>query len=168
MFILASVLISGMLIYFIAPILQLFVLNERQALLPYLLPLTDIETAWGYILNYVNHAVIAYFACLSGIGNECTFAMMINSLWAGVDIVRHSIEELKECVKTDERAARRKDIIREILVEIQDLDRFIIQWKEMFFVKFLYTPIAIPISLSVALLCILIVSNAHTHIFYDS
>lgn len=138
----------------------MILLNERESLLPYLLPFTDIDSHSGYILNYGNHVIMSFFICVSNVGNDCTFAMMINTLWAAVDITKHSINELKISVNSNDHLIYSNKIIHEVFLEIQDLDRFISQWKDMFYVKFFYAPIAIPVSISVAIVCILVVSNA--------
>lgn len=63
---------------------------------------------------------MSHFIVCMNVGAECSFAMIVNSLWAGSDIIRYSIDEMEQHSKN---AVEQKQRLKNILVRIQDLDR---------------------------------------------
>lgn len=163
-FLLSAILVTGFLLYLALPAFQLLFTGERITSLPYLLPFTELNTNRGYYINIVNQIWIAHFICISNVGNDCTFAMILNSLWAATDLIKYSLAELSEALEADGFQFEHQSRLRNIFVQIQDLNRLIIRWKALFYTKFLVAPICVAISLPVALISIMVVSVTVEHI----
>lgn len=157
--VLATVMVSGFLLYLALPIFLLVWTGERVTMLPYLLPFTDSQSDFGYYLNTLNQGWLSYCICISNVGNDCTFVMILNSLWAGFDTIEYSLKSLAKGLIADGFGTEQKKQFRNVLVQVQDLDRLIVRWKILFYPKFLCLPITVAISLPVAFFSIVVVCS---------
>lgn len=114
-------LISGVL-YFIYPLYVFFVDGVRPTPIPILVPFVDPETSHGYLWGIGNQAIIAAVGFVANMGIEIMVALLVNNLWAASDNIQFSLDELALNVRRGRPVAVRQAQLRNILVQIQDLD----------------------------------------------
>lgn len=91
--------------------------------IPIILPFTDPETNTGYYLSLANQGFIM---CLGIIGNfaiEIATTLTTNGMWAASDIINYRLNELGIGATRGEAESVRKAKLRNILIQIQDLER---------------------------------------------
>lgn len=98
--------------------------GTRPMPVPIIMPFIDPDTDLGYSLCILNQAILS----VSGIfGNYCIeilFSLIINNLWAAFDIIDYALETLPIKVHSVQEKINRKRLIRNILIQIQDVDRY--------------------------------------------
>lgn len=88
------------------------------------LPYFDPETDIGYTINVINQTILSHFIVFCNVGHDCTLAMIINSMWAGTDVIKFSINEMVQRQSITGNDADQKRRFTNVLKQIQDLDRY--------------------------------------------
>lgn len=125
--ILAIILLIATTIFYTIPVYMYLVLGQLQPLLPHRFPFLDMHTPWGYAITFVVHVEITFCVTIPNVGHDCTFAMILSSFAAGVDLIKYSLNELSE-ILTKQGAqidVARKAKLRNILIQTQDLERYL-------------------------------------------
>lgn len=108
-------------------ILAFIMKNEIQLPVPVLFPFTDLGTIGGLTINMANQLSLCFIGLTGNIGIEIPTCMLINSVWITTVTICHAIDEITE--RLNEPARNTKIAIdycfRNILIQVQDLDRFV-------------------------------------------
>lgn len=123
------------------------------------LPLIDLSTTFGHYANEVNRAMYAAAVISSVITIEIITCVLKNNVWAASEVIRYSFEVLNEktnnkCTSTEETEL----ILRNIILQIQDMDELILLCKEIYYWKFLLQPFSLVYTVSSCLLTFMLVS----------
>lgn len=94
---------------------------------------------------------------MMNVGIDCTFLMIINSIWTGLDIIRYHLEILEIKMKANGFRLYEKILLRNIFIQLQDLDELVARWNTAFYGRFLWLPVSVAITLSVAIFAIFMV-----------
>lgn len=119
----SGLMFFGFFLFLALPFYLLFVYGIRSILISTVLPFITLDSNWGYLLNSFNTSFVTYLAAICNIAGDSSFAVIVNNMHAGVDVVKFSI---KEMVSSFERTGNRREQtskFRNILIQIQDLDR---------------------------------------------
>ncbi|XP_055300263.1 uncharacterized protein LOC129567422 [Sitodiplosis mosellana] len=90
---------------------------------------------------------------LSNEGIEIMTCILKNNVWASTVAICHAIDEISDCIecpKADDMKGFIDLKVRNILVQVQDLDRFILLLSELYYWKFFLQPIMLTFSVSIA------------------
>ena len=125
--ILTCMLLVSTIIFYTIPVYMYFVHEQVQPLLPHKFPFLDIHTLHGYIITFLTHIEITFCVAIPNVGNDCTFAMILSSFAAGVDLIKYSLNELGEDVlkQGSKKDFRQSAKLRNILIQIRDLERWV-------------------------------------------
>lgn len=121
--IISGFLIGGYVLFETMPLATFLLTGQRTMVTLVQLPYFDPTSNVGYILNVINQTVLSHFVVFVNVGVECTFAMIINSMWIGVDIIRYSVDEMQDQLQSNGDWLQHRKRFRNILIQIQDLDR---------------------------------------------
>lgn len=121
--IISALLFFGLIVFLALPIYFIFVNGERIILISAVMPFTNVYSDWGYSLNILNMSIMAYIIAFLNIGADLTFAVIINNMWAGLDVVKFSMKEMESLLKHTDNKTEKAAKFRNILIQIQDLDR---------------------------------------------
>lgn len=121
----SAALIIAIVIYIIYPS-YLFVTEGAYPMpVPLLLPFTNVESTIGYSLILFNQIIIAVPAIIGNFAIEFGTAVTTNSMWGAADHINYRLEELAQGVVEGEAVTIRKAKLRNIFIQIQDLDRYV-------------------------------------------
>lgn len=117
-------------LYFGFPFFTYISRNELQFPVPVLFPFTDIETPNGIAINILSQLFMTYFGATGNIVIEIIQIIFKNTVWAITVAICHSVDEFSMAIENlDSTPTSRRFIdysFRNILVQIQDLDRYIL------------------------------------------
>jgi len=121
--IICLLLIAAVLEYTFYPA-YLFV-TERQipSPIPVILPFVNPDTNTGIYLGLLNQLFIAFVGIIGNFAVEIGASITTNSMWAASDVIKYRLDELGLSAKNHEDPKVLKAKLRNILVQIQDLDR---------------------------------------------
>lgn len=91
--------------------------------IPVILPFTNLENNTGYALILANQVFIVFAGLTGNFCIEIWFSIIVNNLWAATDVIQYSLDEIAIGVERNETLTIRKFKLRNVLVQIQDLDR---------------------------------------------
>lgn len=122
--IISGLLCSGFIVFESLPLARFILTGQRTMVTAVQLPFFNPETNIGYIVNVINQTILSHFIVFCNVGHDCTLAMIINSMWAGADVIKFSIEEMVQRHSITGNDADQKRRFRNVLMQIQDLDRY--------------------------------------------
>lgn len=122
-FMLAFLLVGGLSMFYMFPIYMFLTTGKLYPLMPYRLPGTNFDSHWGYFINTVAQCIMSFYVAVPNVGNDCTFAMMLSSLWTGTEITKQSLNEIEVDLKMEKHLNDLKWKLKQILMEIQELER---------------------------------------------
>lgn len=109
--------------FWMGPVYLYFMTGKRYPLMLYKIPGTNFDSLWGYCINSFAQFVMSIFVAVPNVGYDCTFAMMLSSLWAGADYTNYSLRQIEKDLKTGELSTGQKCELKKIMMEIQELER---------------------------------------------
>lgn len=113
------------LVFVTFPLCSFFIKGEMSMIVPLELPYTNPESSTGYRINLFHQVILAYFGLTANFGIEIISCLLISNLRAGVDTVIDSVNKLNASLKEKEKLTLDYSYsLRNILVQIQDLDRY--------------------------------------------
>ena len=119
--IICVLLAVGCLAFVITPLYSYLFLGERPLFIPLAFFFLDTETFSGYYANLGYHCVLFMTAIPCNFGIQIAISIIPNNLLAAVDLVILSMEDLSQSNQSDVENTHR---LRNILVQIQDIDRW--------------------------------------------
>lgn len=117
-----AILLFAALIYILYPMYTVVAEGARPFPVPVFFPFLDPETKIGYYLNILNQAIMSVITLCGNLAIEVCVTLLVNNLWAAADVIQHHLDEVQVGIKSGESNAVRNARIRNILVQIQDLD----------------------------------------------
>lgn len=115
-------------IFSIFPFVTYIVRHEIQIPLPVLFPFTELESTTGLVINFSSQVFALFFGAMANISIELIQFMLKNSVWAITVAICLSIDEFSTIFETrdfNETDRLMDQHFRNILIQIQDLDRFV-------------------------------------------
>lgn len=153
-----TIVVSGMLAYLLFPAYAYFFLNQRPMPVPILLPFIDYTTDTGYYINIAHQGLFGLIGTTGIIAIELMNCMLKNNVYAAKESTIYSLEVLAGMLKQSptftDQAIRE---FRNVLVKIQDLDRYLIELCEVYYWKFFLHPMLLAYSVSTSLFCYYVV-----------
>lgn len=122
-FIIAYLLCSGLVVFLSFPVVMHFFTGERVMVTAAIIPFLNLESTWVYCVTLANQVIVCSALAFFNVGNDCSFMMIINGLWAGVGIVNYSIDEMEHEFERERNVIEQKHQLRHILMQVQVLDR---------------------------------------------
>lgn len=116
---------ASTVVFIIYPLYLFVMKGELPKTMPIILPYTDPKTNWGYYINLANQTIIASVGILGNFAIEVGISIMTNNLWAHSDIIKYELNEIVVGIKRGESKNVRRAKLRNIFVQIQDVD---MQW----------------------------------------
>lgn len=118
------------------------------------LPFIDDNSILGFHLNVAIQTAITFFGTIGGLSTEMATCISNNTVLLCSEIVCFNCDEFGEYLKkrknsTAETAAH----LKQILQQIQDLDRFILEMKEVYYWRLFTAPVLIVYSVSISIFC---------------
>lgn len=107
-----------------APLYKNFFTDEREMILPVVLPFTDPETDLGFTVNMVNQMISVLLGTFVIPGTEIVTCILKNNVTATAAVIENSLLEFK-CMARKEKIFSNKCIweFRNIIMKILDFDR---------------------------------------------
>lgn len=116
---------AAFIIFELLPLATFLLTGVRKMITMVQLPYFDPESNVGYVLNIINQTVLSNFVVFCNVGHDCALASIINTMWAGSDVIKYSIDQMVERYRETHDVVEHKYRMRNILIQIQDLDRYL-------------------------------------------
>lgn len=161
-FIMVSTLQAAM-----GPAIALHKTGEMVTLLATKLPFISDDSVWGFQLNLIIQNGITVFGTVGNLAIELSSCIINNTILMCSELVVFNCENLSTAInqKKPNTLANLK-LYREIIIEIQDLDRFILEMHELYYWRLFAAPILITYSVSMSIFCQYAVSNVDFFLFF--
>lgn len=135
-----------------APLFKTFFTNEKEMIIPVLLPFIDPETDNGYYINLASQL----FACMFGViiipTVEQVTVIVKNNLLALVAVIECNIDAFKSSLEVDEEySAKHISDFRNIILQILDFNRYVGDFTELFYWKYCLQPILLMYTISISI-----------------
>lgn len=92
--------------------------------IPIFVPFTDISTIHGIVINILNQAYLSLIGFAGSSGIEVFTCMVKNTVWASAVAICFSIDEISESIKQTKPSRAIDKEFRNILIQLQDYDRY--------------------------------------------
>lgn len=127
---LVMTMVFSLTVFALYPTYGFFVLKEKVLVMNIILPFLDPSTTRGFYINSAHLLFVSFFGILGNIGIELINCIIINNLNVGVDIVSFACNKLNSNLKAIKSySVNLKRQFRNIFVQVQDLDRCVINVK---------------------------------------
>lgn len=155
-----ALFILAMLIMNVLPAYLYFFKNERELVLPFILPFTDPETNLGYYINQTHHVIYGFIGVCGLTGIEFINEILKNAVWVQSVAICYSFDELNEFIEKKAGDDFQLDLrLRDILAKVCDSDRYNREWADLFYYRFFLQPIALIISVGLAVFLFIVVND---------
>lgn len=100
-------------------------INEREMMIPVILPLIDPETERGFYINLGSQMISSTFGAIGVPAIEVVTCVMKNTISTLAAITEDSLTELKNCLEYDKNFTGERDWqFQNIIMKILDFNRF--------------------------------------------
>lgn len=107
------------------PIYKFFYTDEKELLVPFLFPFTEIETQFGYYLNMAFQSMYGIFAAVMLLSTEIAICMLKNNGAIATVIIKNELMQLKNQLEMDDEFTDEHNwTFRNIILQVLDLNRF--------------------------------------------
>lgn len=106
-----------------------------------ILPLTDLETANGFLINMIGQGLMGLVAFAGNIGIEISNCLIINTCTAMSDSACCSMRKFSSGLVAGIFSVQNKAELRDIFVRLQDLENYIRQFNDLYYWKFFLHPL---------------------------
>lgn len=113
------ILLLGAVAFICYPLYTYIFEGARPLIVTSFIPFTDPETTTGYYVNIIHQLVLAHCGTSFSIGVEIAFVLIVNAMSTGVEVIKHSFEELP----TGQWSVQDNRKFRNILLRIQDVEK---------------------------------------------
>lgn len=145
---LLSVSVIGALLFVAYPLYLLAFENKRTWILPVLIPGTTLDTFAEYYTNITYQVACSLIALCGSTGYDCYFTLCVCHYSTCVALIESTANET---VADRDRRWR----IRALILQLQDIDSFIVQMNNLNKGVLLVQPLASAFSISLSLFCII-------------
>lgn len=154
----------GMLSFLMFPLYAYLAMHQHPLIVPIAIPFVDEVTDSGYYINIVHQAMFGVIGVTSVIAIELMNCILKNNIYAAKELIIYSLDILGDMLNHDTTFSEQKKAeFRNFLIKLQDLDRFIIELRDLYYWKFFLQPMMLAYSVSSALLCYYVVSKAENY-----
>lgn len=151
---------TGLFCFLTFPTYAYFIMDQRPMPVPVLLPFVDEKTSSGYYINIAHQLVFGVIGSSAVIAIELMNCMLKNNIYAAKESIVYSLDVLGAMLRTNTTfSLQMKMELRNVLVKVQDLDRFLIELRDLYFWKFFLQPMLLAYAVSASLLCYYVVSK---------
>lgn len=158
-----SLMVVGGLCMFLIPLYMFLFRGKKLLLSPIDLPFVDDNTPFGHHANQINRAMYATAIGASVITIEIITCVLKNNIWAASELIRYSFDAFDQKTGNYEGlhdSLETELILRNILLQIQDMDKVILSCKDVYYWKFLLQPYFLVYTVSSCLLTFMLVSKS--------
>lgn len=128
-----SIRVNGVIIFsysllVLAPLHKNFFTDEREMLLPVILPFIDPDTQLGFTINTINQMITVPMGIFVIPAAELTTCVITNIIQTTAALIENSLIEFKSLVKADKNFSNKCVLeFRNILMKIADFDRLVLK-----------------------------------------
>lgn len=138
----------------IGPMIRFIQTGEFVTFLAVKLPFIDDDLVWGLHLNVAVQTTITLFGTVGGLTIEMASCIVNNTIMLCSDIISFECDELSENISAAKMSSSQKfGHLRNIMVQIQDFDRFVVEMSEIYYWRLLSAPVLIVYSVSISIFC---------------
>lgn len=138
----------------IGPAIEFHKTGNLVTFLALKLPFIDDDSVWGFHLNVFIQTTITFFGTIGGLSTEMATCITNNTVLLCSEIISFNCDELGESlIKRKCSAAETAARLKQILQQIQDLDRYILEMSEIYYWRLFTAPILIVYSVSISIFC---------------
>lgn len=119
-----SLVVVSFFVLFAAPLYRIFILDEREWIVPVLLPFIDIENDIGFYINLGNQLLYIPVGVLIIPGIELVTCVLKNTITATAAIIENELQEFSDSLEGKSRYSVDSEWrFGNIIVRIADYDR---------------------------------------------
>lgn len=108
----------------VAPTYKNLFTDDKEMIIPVILPFIDPETDRGFYLNVASQLVISVFGAIPISGIEIVTCVLKNTVSLSTALIGNSLLEFKDCLELDNKFTyERMCQFRNIIVKISDFNR---------------------------------------------
>lgn len=134
------------------PIYDFVINHEQLRILPVAVPFIDLTSTLQYYLNFFQQIVFALIGVSSTLGLETSYILIINNMWAATDVIKYHLDEISNRLHT-KQPKEYQAIFRQVLIQVQDIDGYVLNMRNLGYVKYLVQPIIGTFCVSIAIFC---------------
>lgn len=109
----------------LVPFYKTIFTDEKEMIIPIILPFIDPDTQNGFYLNFVYQISTDCFGVLIVVGCELVSCFVANNVKVTAHVTRNSLSEFDDLIKKDKRFTKKHSIrFRNILLQMLDFQRF--------------------------------------------
>lgn len=150
----------GLFCFLMFPLYAYLFMNQRPMIVPIVLPFVDENTDSGYYINIAHQLVSGVVGVTAVIAIELMNCIFKNNIYAAKESIIYSLDELGTMLRENTTFSMQMQMeFRNVLIKIQDLDRFLIELCDIYYWKFFLQPIFLAYGVSASLLCYYVVSG---------
>lgn len=123
------------------------------------LPYIDEDLVWGFHLNVAIQTTITTFGTVGGLATEMASCIVNNTILLCSEVISFNCDELSEKIKRRKTSdVENFAYLKQIMIQIQDLDRYIVEMSDIYYWRLFSAPILITYSVSISIFCQYVVS----------
>lgn len=154
------VVIVGLIGFLAVPFYEFFIMNQHPMPIPIYLPFVDHKTNSGYYINIAHQVTFGTVGINAALAIEIMNCLLKNSIYAAKESAIFSMDVLETLLKQDSTfSSNKKAEFKNVIVKIQDLDRFLIELCDVYYLKFFLQPLLLAYSIASSILCFYVVSE---------
>lgn len=143
----------------IGPILEYSKTGILITFLALKLPFIDEDSVWGFHLNVAIQTTITAFGTIGGLATEMASCIVNNTILLCSEIIVFNCDEFgKNLISRKTSNDFNMAHLRQIFIQIQDLDRYILQMSDVYYWRLFSAPVLIVYSVSISVFCQYVVS----------
>lgn len=118
------VLLTASIAYTIYPFSLYLLYGEHVHPVPLVVPFFNPNDDIGYYTSLAIQLSIGIGGVIGNIGTELLFAAILNGMWAATDVIEHTMQQISRSINKHISAMERKRQIHDLMLQMEDLDRF--------------------------------------------
>lgn len=109
-----------------APLYKIFFTEEKEMIIPVILPFVDPDTQNGFYINLANQLVTCVYGVIIIPGTEMVTCILKNTISASAAIIENVLLEFEEMLqKSTEFSSKRSWQFQNMILQIMDFDRLV-------------------------------------------
>lgn len=138
----------------IGPAIEFIKTGDLITFLAIKLPFIDEESVWGFHLNLGIQTLIKLFGTVGNLSIEMTSCIINNTISLCSEIILFNCKQVSIKVESlGHITFATKAELREIFIQVQDLDRYILDMSDLYYWRMFSAPILITYSVSISVFC---------------
>lgn len=138
----------------IGPLIRFFQTGELTTFLAVKLPFIDDDLVWGLHFNIAVQITITLFGTIGGLTIEMASCIVNNTIMLCSEVISFECDELSENIRKVKTSSNRNFAhLRNIMVQIQDFDRYVVEMSKIYYWRLFSAPVLIVYSVSISIFC---------------